>query len=78
VVRTGARFHANHTTWLRLIQQYLEPLMTLQAALQYRLAKTINAVQLVNVLCQIDSNSTKLHGDSSFPFAGGIAYQFGT
>jgi hypothetical protein len=43
-MRTGTRFHANHTAWLRFIQQHLEPLMTLQAALQYRLARPINTV----------------------------------
>jgi hypothetical protein len=43
-MRTGAGFHANYTTWLRLIQQYLEPLMTLQAALQHCLARSINTV----------------------------------
>jgi hypothetical protein len=52
--------------------------VTLQATLQHRLARPINTVQLINILCQINANSTKLHGDSSFPFAGGIAYQFGT
>jgi hypothetical protein len=52
--------------------------MTFQATLPDCLAGTTNTVQLINILCQINSNSTKLHGDSSFPFAGGIAYQFGT
>jgi hypothetical protein len=50
--------------------------MTFQAALPDRLAVTIHTVQLINILCQIYANSTKLHADSSFPFAGGIAYQF--
>jgi hypothetical protein len=52
--------------------------MTFQATLPDRLAGPIYTVQLINILCQIYANSTKLHADSSFPFAGGIAYQFGT
>jgi hypothetical protein len=48
--------------------------MAFQAALPDRLAGPIYTVQLINILCQIYANSTKLHDDSSFPFAGGIAY----
>jgi hypothetical protein len=77
-MRSGAGFHANLATRLCFVQQRLQPLTTSQSTLPDGLAVAINTVQLINILCQINPNSTKLHGDSSFPFAGGIAYQCGT
>jgi hypothetical protein len=61
MMRTGARFHADLTTWVCVVQQRLQPLAAAQAPLSDRLAVTINTVQLINILCQIHTNSTKLH-----------------
>ena len=49
-----------------VIQQYPQPLITLQATLEYGFFMAINTVQMEHVLCQIYSNTTKLHVAPSF------------
>jgi len=60
-VGTGARFHTNLATWLNLVDQRLQPLAAPQPSFPNRLAVTINTVQLIDVLCQINTNVAKLN-----------------
>jgi hypothetical protein len=64
-VRTRASFHANEAR--RQIYKQPTHLAAVDLTAQHDFAVAINAVQLKNVLCQIDPNSCNIHGGRSHP-----------
>ena len=55
-------FHPDLATQLNPFEQFLDPITTDQLAPADRLFRVVYAVQLKDILCQIDSNADKLHG----------------
>ena len=55
-------FHPDLATWLNPFEQFLDSITTDQLAPPDRLFRAVYAVQLKDILCQIDSDADKLHG----------------
>lgn len=55
-------FHPDLATQLNPFEQFLDPITTDQLAPADRLFRVVYAVQLKDILCQIESNADKLHG----------------
>jgi hypothetical protein len=62
VVCTATCFHPDLATQLNPFEQFLDPITTDQLAPADRLFRVVYAVQLKDILCQIESNADKLHG----------------
>lgn len=58
---TSAGFHADLAAWLDLLQQHLDPFVSLQLVFTDRLLIAINTMYLKHILGQTHANSDNLY-----------------